>query len=99
MRKGRVMRHRLYGFSVVVAAGMFLSVPAKADLILNAAGIADGFSVTTFASGLPSTGGAFGTGPFGTTVVGHGSGGVHRRRVYRYFFPPFCFFFRLLRKP
>jgi len=71
------MRHQLNGFSLVVAAGMFLSVPTKADLILNATGIADGFSVTTFASGLPKQGGAFSLGPFGTTVVGNGSGGYN----------------------
>ena len=72
------MRHRLCGFLPAVATVFLLSVPAaKANLILNAAGIADGFSVTTFASGLPSSGGAFAQGPFGTTVVANGSGGYN----------------------
>jgi len=72
------MRHRLCGFLPAVATVFLLSVPAaKANLILNAAGIADGFSVTTFASGLPSSGGAFAQGPFGTTVIANGSGGYN----------------------
>jgi len=72
------MRHRLCGFLPAVATVFLLSVPAaKANLILNAAGIADGFSVTTFASGLPSSGGAFALGPFGTTVVSNGTGGFN----------------------
>jgi hypothetical protein len=71
------MQYRIHGLLPAVAAMAVLSLPAKANLILNATGIADGFSVTTFASGLPSTAVAFGQGPFGTTVVGNGSGGYN----------------------
>ena len=72
------MRHRLCGFLPAVGTLVFLSFStAKANLILNATGIADGFSVTTFASGLASSGGAFAQGPFGTTVVANGSGGYN----------------------
>lgn len=72
------MRHRFCGLIPAVGMLVLLSIPvAKANLILNATGIADGFSVTTFASGLPSTGGTFAQGPFGTTVVGNGSGGYN----------------------
>ena len=72
------MRHRRCGLLPAVATVVLLVVPAaRANLILNATGIADGFSVTTFASGLPSTGGAFAQGPFGTTVVSNGSGGYN----------------------
>jgi hypothetical protein len=52
-----------------------LAQPARADLVLNAAGVADGFSVTNFATGLPSSGPSFGFGPFGLAVTNNGSGG------------------------
>ena len=71
------MGYRIYGVLPAVAAMAALSFPAKANLILNATGIADGFSVTTFASALPSSAGPFGEGPFGTTVVSNGSGGYN----------------------
>jgi hypothetical protein len=71
------MRQRVYGTLSAVAAMVLLSNPAKANLVLNATGIADGFSVSTFASGLPNSGGAFAEGPFGTTVVSNGSGGYN----------------------
>jgi hypothetical protein len=77
MEEGNPMRHRLSGFTLALAVALFLLIPARANLVLNATGIADGFSVTTFASGLPSTGGAFATGPFGTTVVANGTGGYN----------------------
>jgi hypothetical protein len=61
-----------------IAAMAVLSFPAKADLVLNATGIADGFSATTFASGFTSLGGQpFGLGPFGVTTVANGTGGTN----------------------
>ena len=69
------MRHTFCGLLSALPVIVFLgAVPAKANLILNATGIADGFSVTTFATGLPSS---LQEGPFGTTVVGNGSGGYN----------------------
>jgi hypothetical protein len=71
------MRHQIYKIIPAVAFIAFAAVPAHAGLILNATGIADGFSVTNFATGLSSTGAPFGQGPFGMTVVGNGSGGYN----------------------
>jgi hypothetical protein len=77
MPKGNTMRRSHCGIVLSAAVVSFFSLPAKANLILNATGIADGFSVSTFATGLPSSVGPFGEGPFGTTVVGNGSGGYN----------------------
>jgi hypothetical protein len=45
--------------------------------VLNAVGIADGFSASNFATGLSSSGGSFGFGPFGLAVANNGSGGTN----------------------
>src|SRR5215469_4614945 len=54
-----------------------LAAPARADLVLNAAGIADGFSATNFATGLSTSGSSFGFGPFGMAVASNGAGGYN----------------------
>ena len=46
------------------------AVPARADLALTPAGIADGFILTTFASGLPNV---ITEGPFGVTLASNGN--------------------------
>jgi PEP-CTERM motif len=61
------------GVALVAAT---IGSPADATLVLNATGVADGFGVTDFATGLPTNfGGAFAQGPFGVTVVPNGGGG------------------------
>src|SRR2546429_7256347 len=46
------------------------AVPARADLALTPIGIADGFTLTTFASGLPNI---ITEGPFGVTMASNGN--------------------------
>lgn len=60
-----------------VVVPVVFGTPARADLVLNAVGIADGFSASNFATGLPTTGSSFGFGPFGLAVANNGSGGYN----------------------
>jgi len=55
---------------ILIAAVLFGTVPARADLALTPAGIADGFVLTTFASGLPNI---ITEGPFGVTLASNGN--------------------------
>jgi len=72
------MKKRSFQAMFMVAAAVgFSAAPARADLVINSAGAALGFTVTNFATGLPNTGMPFGQGPFGVTVVGNGSGGTN----------------------
>lgn len=57
-------------FAFTSALLLSLSVPANASLTLTAAGISDGFSLTTFASGFPSVSTE---GPFGITLASNGN--------------------------
>lgn len=50
---------------------------AQAGLVLNATGIADGFSVQDAVTGLISSGSSYGWGPFGLAVASNGSGGYN----------------------
>src|SRR5215831_9541975 len=72
------MRKRSFQALLMVAAAVgFSAVPARADLVINSAGAALGFTVSNFATGLPNTGMPYGQGPFGITVVANGSGGTN----------------------
>lgn len=72
------MRNYTYKSLALSIAALALAVmPARADLVLNATGIADGFGVSNFVTGLANTGAPFGQGPFGATVVSNGSGGFN----------------------
>jgi hypothetical protein len=74
------MRSQLLKGLLPACALMALAVsagPARADLVLNAAGLSDGFSVTNFATGLPPVGAPFNFGPFGLAVANNGSGGTN----------------------
>ena len=57
-----------------ILALFFGGESAHADLVLNATGIADGFTASNFATGLPGV--ASGFGPFGLAVMNNGSGGT-----------------------
>ena len=61
----------------VILALVFSGESAHADLVLNATGIADGFTASNFATGLTSNSGSFGFGPFGLAVTSNGSGGTN----------------------
>ena len=56
----------------VLAAGLAFHTPAEATLQLTAAGIADGFTLTTFATVAPGNTGCC-SGPFGVAVNGAGN--------------------------
>ncbi|HLK47450.1 MAG TPA: hypothetical protein VKT49_04910 [Bryobacteraceae bacterium] len=71
------MRSQMLKSLLLLGAGLFAASPMRADLVLNAAGIADGFTASNFVTGLASTGSTFGQGPFGMTVVSNGSGGFN----------------------
>ena len=62
--------YRLASAAVAIAAGLVLPELASASLTINAAGTADGFSLTTFASGMPSSGGI---GPVGAATFANGN--------------------------
>ena len=69
---------RLFKPLSVTAAGVLLTLPAVAlaQMTLTAAGTSDGFTLTTFASGLPtstSACGSGGCGPFGTASTSAGN--------------------------
>ncbi|HEY4957071.1 MAG TPA: PEP-CTERM sorting domain-containing protein [Caldimonas sp.] len=70
-------------FGVAVAAGCALTaIEAKADLTLNAAGIADGFSLSTFYRDPAATYGLVGSvGIGGSTVIGSG---YARNQIYKF---------------
>jgi len=54
----------------LIVTALFGAVNARADLALTPAGIADGFILTTFASGLPNI---ITEGPFGVTLASNGN--------------------------
>src|SRR4051794_5794403 len=56
----------------VIAASLLFATPANATLALTPAGIADGFTLTTFATVLPGNTGCC-AGPFGVAVNGQGN--------------------------
>jgi hypothetical protein len=66
------MRNQSYRNIFLVGVFALTAVSGRANLVLTAAGVADGFSVSTFATGLPSN---LAEGPFGLTVVANGAGG------------------------
>ena len=72
------MTRGFHGISLTIAGGMAIAVgltpanPANATLALTPAGIADGFTLTTFATVLPGNGGCC-AGPFGVAVNGQGN--------------------------
>jgi hypothetical protein len=63
---------RLLGLAGAVSAFALLAAPANATLMLTAAGIADGFTLTTFATTNPGNSGCC-AGPFGVAVNGAGN--------------------------
>src|SRR5690349_21024702 len=54
----------------LIVTALFGGATARADLALTPAGIADGFVLTTFASGLPNI---ITEGPFGVTLASNGN--------------------------
>lgn len=67
---GNPMLKRSYLTRTLIVTALFGAVNARADLALTPAGIADGFILTTFASGLPNI---ITEGPFGVTLASNGN--------------------------
>ncbi len=61
--------HRLAHATLAVASAIVVPQLAQAALTLNSTGTADGFTLTTFASGMPSSGGI---GPVGAATFANG---------------------------